>query len=326
MPKPWAAALVALLLLPGCKTLDAPASPSAEVVATQNALAADATAKAQPASASEAADEDETGVEEGAGDDAGAHPELGPLYPVVSVYDGDTIAVTVDGVKERVRIIGIDAPEKARNGNPDDCYAQESTSQMQSMVQSKQVYLLPDPTQDDRDRHDRLLRHVVLDDEGTSHAALLMVEGGFAIERQFAAPYQYQPDLLAAQDRARAAGLGLWSACGTTYAAPEDPAPVAAPVEPAPIAAPVEPAPSDRPVAPPVVPVAPPPPAAPAEPAPPATTDCVIKGNIASDGERIYHVPGQRHYDDTVISPEKGERWFCTEEEARDAGWRRAKV
>jgi hypothetical protein len=24
---------------------------------------------------------------------------------------------------------------------------------------------------------------------------------------------------------------------------------------------------------------------------------CVIKGNIASSGERIYHVPGQRYYD-----------------------------
>jgi len=26
-------------------------------------------------------------------------------------------------------------------------------------------------------------------------------------------------------------------------------------------------------------------------------TDCLIKGNISSSGERIYHVPGQRYYD-----------------------------
>ena len=52
---------------------------------------------------------------------------------------------------------------------------------------------------------------------------------------------------------------------------------------------------------------------------------CVIKGNISIDtGEHIYHVPGQEFYDETVISPEYGERWFCTEDEARASGWRRS--
>ena len=51
---------------------------------------------------------------------------------------------------------------------------------------------------------------------------------------------------------------------------------------------------------------------------------CRIKGNISRGGERIYHLPGQEHYDATRISPSRGERWFCTEEEARAAGWRRA--
>jgi hypothetical protein len=55
---------------------------------------------------------------------------------------------------------------------------------------------------------------------------------------------------------------------------------------------------------------------------------CDIKGNISikKKGELIYHLPGQRWYDETVISPEKGERWFCTEEEAEANGWRQAKV
>ena len=50
--------------------------------------------------------------------------------------------------------------------------------------------------------------------------------------------------------------------------------------------------------------------------------DCRIKGNINRDGERTYHVPGSRWYDRTKIDPSKGERWFCTEAEARAAGWR----
>ncbi len=52
--------------------------------------------------------------------------------------------------------------------------------------------------------------------------------------------------------------------------------------------------------------------------------ECDIKGNISKKGERIYHVPGQRFYDETRISAGKGERWFCSEQEARQAGCRRA--
>lgn len=53
---------------------------------------------------------------------------------------------------------------------------------------------------------------------------------------------------------------------------------------------------------------------------------CNIKGNVSIDtGERIYHVPGQEHYSETIIRREYGERWFCSEAEARAAGWRKAR-
>ncbi|MBP7213031.1 MAG: hypothetical protein KBA03_02235 [Anaerolineaceae bacterium] len=52
---------------------------------------------------------------------------------------------------------------------------------------------------------------------------------------------------------------------------------------------------------------------------------CDIKGNISVNSkEKIYHIPGQQNYEQTVISPEKGERWFCTEDEAVANGWRKA--
>lgn len=52
---------------------------------------------------------------------------------------------------------------------------------------------------------------------------------------------------------------------------------------------------------------------------------CPIKGNIGRSDVRIYHVPGGAHYRRTKIHQNKGERWFCSEEEARRAGWRRSK-
>ncbi|AUX78441.1 succinoglycan biosynthesis protein exoi [Sinorhizobium fredii] len=56
-----------------------------------------------------------------------------------------------------------------------------------------------------------------------------------------------------------------------------------------------------------------------------AGASCNIKGNISIDtGERIFHVPGQRYYSQTKVSPRYGERLFCSEFEAWAAGWRKS--
>ena len=52
---------------------------------------------------------------------------------------------------------------------------------------------------------------------------------------------------------------------------------------------------------------------------------CVIKGNISSSGEKIYHVENGQYYSRTKISVEKGERWFCSTKEAEENGWRKSK-
>ncbi|MBI4999745.1 thermonuclease family protein [Candidatus Gottesmanbacteria bacterium] len=66
----------------------------------------------------------------------------------------------------------------------------------------------------------------------------------------------------------------------------------------------------------------------PAVPSPSAsgegTADCNIKGNISTSGEKIYHLPGCGSYAKTQIDEGRGERWFCSEEEAQAAGWRKA--
>lgn len=52
---------------------------------------------------------------------------------------------------------------------------------------------------------------------------------------------------------------------------------------------------------------------------------CEIKGNISQNsGKKYYHVPGMEDYESTVISPEYGEKWFCTEQEAISNGWVKA--
>lgn len=58
-----------------------------------------------------------------------------------------------------------------------------------------------------------------------------------------------------------------------------------------------------------------------AEPA--APEGCAIKGNVTANG-RIYHMPWSPWYDKVRIEPAKGERWFCSEAEAGEAGFRPA--
>lgn len=213
--------------------------------------------------------------------------------PVVGVSDGDTIKVLVDGRTERVRLIGIDTPELSSGG----CYAQQATSKMQSLVQSRSVVLTADPGQDDRDRYGRLVRHVSLED-GRLVAGLL-IEGGFGREYTYDGEYEHQSDYRTKESRARQARTGLWGACRAGESGRTGDSKVRAAPKPSASAPPR----SDA----------------------AASGSCDIKGNISAKGEKIYHVPGGRSYAATRISPDKGERMFCSEIEAEAAGWRTAR-
>jgi micrococcal nuclease len=100
--------------------------------------------------------------------------EGGSAWVVVDVVDGDTIDVEhADGRVERVRVIGIDAPESG------ECGYGEASEEMASMVRDREVTLTPG-ARDDRDRYDRLLRYVDVDG---IDAGLTLIEEGLAVAR-----------------------------------------------------------------------------------------------------------------------------------------------
>lgn len=53
--------------------------------------------------------------------------------------------------------------------------------------------------------------------------------------------------------------------------------------------------------------------------------ECSIKGEIDPGGARVYRLPGDPGYAQTQIDLMTGERWFCSEAAAREAGWRRTR-
>ncbi|XAS78120.1 thermonuclease family protein [Dermatophilaceae bacterium Sec6.4] len=232
---------------------------------------------------------------------------LGPLVPVISVIDGDTIAVRIDGARVKIRLIGVDTPETRKPNTPVQCFGKQASSKMQSLVQSRSVRLQADPTQGDRDKYDRSLRYVFTADG--VNVAQTLIAGGFGREYTYAAPYRFQKQFRSAQVSAKSTRSGLWGACPFFGAPLVAATPTSASARPS-----VAPKPTRRPA----------PPAPPAQPAKPAGA-CIIKGNISSKGEKIYHVPGGRSYDKTKITLSKGERWFCSESDAVAAGWRAAR-
>ncbi|MBI1982410.1 MAG: thermonuclease family protein [Candidatus Levybacteria bacterium] len=131
------------------------------------------------------------------------------LYRVVKVIDGDTIQVEVSGKTETLRLIGIDAPETGDPRTLVSCFGNEATSQAKEILAGRSVRLEADPTQGERDKYQRLLRYVFLED-GTNFNKL-MISQGFAHEYTYRIPYKYQLEFKEAQNQAREKKLGLWA-------------------------------------------------------------------------------------------------------------------
>jgi micrococcal nuclease len=101
---------------------------------------------------------------------AGRFQERGTVTHVV---DGDTIDVRLArGAVERVRVIGIDTPERGA------CWASEATAATRRLTQGRAVTLVGDATQATRDRYGRLLAYVSL--PGGRDLGYELVGGGFA--------------------------------------------------------------------------------------------------------------------------------------------------
>lgn len=212
-----------------------------------------------------------------------AEPKVNPAkekaYDVVRVVDGDTIDVSFDGKIERLRLIGINTPETVDPRKPVECFGTDASNKAKSVLSGKKVILESDSSQGERDKYNRLLRYVFLED-GTSFN-LLMVREGYAYEYTYDLPYKYQASFKEAQKQAEANKTGLWGDTCNGKATSVDITQT-------------------------------------------GSNSCTIKGNINSKGEKIYHAIGCGSYNKTTIDESKGEKWFCSDEEAVNAGWRKA--
>ncbi len=131
------------------------------------------------------------------------------LYKVTKVVDGDTIAVDISGKVETLRLIGINTPETVDPRKPVECFGKEASNKAKEILTGKNVKLEAESTQGERDKYNRLLRYVFLDD-GTNFNKLMISEG-YAYEYTYDIPYKYQTEFKQAEKEAREAQRGLWA-------------------------------------------------------------------------------------------------------------------
>ncbi len=135
--------------------------------------------------------------------------ELGQFFKVVSVIDGDTIKIDMNGKNETLRLIGIDTPETVDPRKPVQCFGQEASNKAKELLSGQKVRIEKDLTQGDRDKYDRLLAYIWRED-GLFYNEY-MVKQGYAHEYTYDTPYKYQTQFKADETYARENKLGLWS-------------------------------------------------------------------------------------------------------------------
>jgi micrococcal nuclease len=128
---------------------------------------------------------------------------------VKRVVDGDTIELESG---EKVRYIGINAPESVKPNSPVECFGHEASAYDKQLVGGKRVRLEKDVS--DRDKYGRLLRFVYLEDGTLVNDTL--VRDGYAYASTFPPDVSRVNEFKQAQQEARNAERGLWSSstCG----------------------------------------------------------------------------------------------------------------
>jgi len=125
----------------------------------------------------------------------------GPLSArVLSVHNGDTITVQLEDRKEKVRLIGIDAPELDQ-----DPWGIQARDALRGLVDGKTVRLETDITL--RDQYRRLLAYVYV---GEMLVNLELVRQGQAVLYTLPPNVAHIEEYRQAQQEAREAERGVW--------------------------------------------------------------------------------------------------------------------
>ncbi len=165
----------------------------------------------------------------------------------------------------------------------DQCFGEKAKKELTKLLLGQQVILEKDQTA--TDNYERLLRYVVLrNDNPEANDELInnvLVRKGYAKALYIKPNRRYLSLLQSSQAEAEKDKVGMWGTCD--YKVTTNP---------------------ER-----------------EEDSAPFDKECVIKGSIGKSYEKSYFVPGCPNYKRVKVDSRKGEKWFCSVEEAEADGW-----
>ncbi len=138
--------------------------------------------------------------------------DLGPDHAtVIEVVDGDTIDVELHGRRERVRLLGIDAPESVHPSVPVQCFGPEASAGLTNALPPSSVIRV-ERDAETRDRYGRLLLYVYRAEDNL-FVNRWLVRTGLADTSFYQPNTALAPQLTEARTRARIERAGLWGHC-----------------------------------------------------------------------------------------------------------------
>ena len=142
---------------------------------------------------------------------SGATTENKVLVRILTVIDGDTVDIEIDGRTERARLIGVNTPETKHPTKPIECFGPEASAYMTQLLPKGTDVRIERDTEA-RDRYGRLLLYLYRNSDNL-FINLDLISRGYGTPMSIEPNTFHRNDFVHAAALAEASNLGLWKAC-----------------------------------------------------------------------------------------------------------------
>ena len=142
---------------------------------------------------------------------SGATTENKVLVRILTVIDGDTVDIEIDGRTERARLIGVNTPETKHPTKPIECFGPEARAYMTQLLPKGTDVRIERDTEA-RDRYGRMLLYLYRNSDNL-FINLDLISRGYGTPMSIEPNTFHRNDFVHAAALAEASNVGLWKAC-----------------------------------------------------------------------------------------------------------------
>ena len=142
---------------------------------------------------------------------SGSTTENKVLVRILTVIDGDTVDIEIDGRTERVRLIGVNTPETKHPTKPIECFGPEASAYMTQLLPKGTDVRIERDTEA-RDRYGRMLLYLYRNSDNL-FINLDLISRGYGTPMSIEPNTFHRNDFVHAAALAEASNVGLWKAC-----------------------------------------------------------------------------------------------------------------